>query len=661
MINLDSFGNTDQKRDEINLIFDNAAVVLILVTKEIRIAHINKSGLNMIGKNYSDITGLLGGEVFDCINAWDPENNMVCGRAINCKNCIIRNNITTTFNEKENKYKIIGPFEIIKEGQVIKLQLSVSTSLLKSNGEEYVLLTIDDVTGQKNLEKEIIAQRNLSEKYLQTAGVMICVLNKAGEITLINRKGLEILEYTNENEILGKNWFDISLPENVLIEVKDVFNQIMSGDISTVEYYENNVITKNGNHRIIAFHNTIILDEENKISGVLFSGEDVTIQRQTEEKLKNSELKFRTIADYMSDWGYWENENKRIVYMGPTCKKITGYSVEDFTTNTELINEIIYPDDIELWKAHYNHSHSKEHMNDIEELDFRIYRKDGSICYLAHICKPIFDEKGKFLGRRVSNREITVRKQQEIIINKQNLELQEFILTKDRFISILAHDLRSPFSSILGFIELLSKKIHEYSIDEIKTQLNFINTSANRIFNLLEEMLVWANSKLAKIPYDPQIISFNQICNVVIDVLNPNIIAKGLLIKTNINDDTHVFADANMLKTILRNLISNAIKFCNYGGVIEIIISQDTEYTTISVSDNGIGMSSKKLNKLFDLTEIYSTEGTAKEKGSGIGLLICKEFIEKHNGKIWVKSKVGKGSIFSFTLLNNSTVIPLKN
>jgi len=140
-----------------------------------------------------------------------------------------------------------------------------------------------EIENRKQAEEKILEQRNLSSKYLQIAGVMMCALNSAGEVTLMNKKGLDILGYEDEQEILGKNWFDISLPKNVAADVKLVFHQLMSGNIQPVEYYENPILTKTGEERIVAFHNTVLRDKEDNISGILSSGEDITNRKREEE------------------------------------------------------------------------------------------------------------------------------------------------------------------------------------------------------------------------------------------------------------------------------------------------------------------------------------------------------------------------------------------
>ena len=164
---------------------------------------------------------------------------------------------------------------------------------------------------------------------------------------------------------------------------------------------------------------------------------------------------------------------------------------------------------------------------------------------------------------------------------------------------------------------------------------------------------MWARIQQGKIPFKPQNLSFRDICRDTLDVLNPNANVKGITINYSATDKINVFADIDMLKTVLRNLVSNSIKFTNNGGAIKISAKQTYSEITISVSDNGIGIESEDLTKLFDISQVLTTTGTAKETGTGLGLLLCKEFVEKHGGKIWVESEEGKGSDFKFTLPYN--------
>jgi signal transduction histidine kinase len=210
--------------------------------------------------------------------------------------------------------------------------------------------------------------------------------------------------------------------------------------------------------------------------------------------------------------------------------------------------------------------------------------------------------------------------------------------------------LRSPFSNILGLSEVLAENVRKFDISEIQDIANSINRTAINTFNLLEDILLWAKSQSGKIPYKPQKLIFAEVCNDIINILNPNAGAKNISVENNVKNSLSVRADVDMLKTVLRNLVSNAIKFTGNGGAIHITAEDNSYQATISVSDNGIGIEPYNIAKLFDITQVLTTTGTAEETGTGLGLLLCKEFVEKHGGKIWVKSEVGKGSDFKFTL-----------
>jgi signal transduction histidine kinase len=236
-------------------------------------------------------------------------------------------------------------------------------------------------------------------------------------------------------------------------------------------------------------------------------------------------------------------------------------------------------------------------------------------------------------------------KEKEAILKKQNVD-------KDLFISILAHDLKSPFNSILGFLDLLSKNIRDYDIDKIESQVNILNESAQRVHNLLDSILIWAISQSGKIPSEPEKLNIGTISFEIIEMLKQFANTKRITINNSIPENVIVFADANMLKTVLRNLISNAIKFTNKGGSVDIALEKTDANVIITVSDTGVGLEPDVIDRLFCVSDMQTTKGTENESGSGLGLLYCKNFIEKIGGTIWVESEKGKGSNFKFTLPN---------
>jgi len=229
-------------------------------------------------------------------------------------------------------------------------------------------------------------------------------------------------------------------------------------------------------------------------------------------------------------------------------------------------------------------------------------------------------------------------------------ELKRLNADKDRFMSILGHDLKSPFNTFLGLSEILTENIHVFGIAEIEDIVITLNKTARSTYNLLEDILLWTRSQSGKIPFKPRDLKLTDICKDIFEILNPVANAKNISINYKVADEIIIYADPDMLKTVLRNLVSNAIKFTNNNGSINIKTGHTDSILTISVSDNGIGIGPDNLTKLFKNSEIFTTPGTANETGTGLGLLLCKEFVEKHGGKIWVESEFGKGSEFKFTL-----------
>lgn len=289
----------------------------------------------------------------------------------------------------------------------------------------------------------------------------------------------------------------------------------------------------------------------------------------------------------------------------------------------------------------------------------QVYRKENNLLFVGDVnAKQLLEQNETMhqLNREISNLQRELLREKHALentlkqLNQVNNELKELNISKDRFISILAHDLISPFNSILGLLALLTNNIREYSIDQIESQIHLVNISAQKTYNLLEDTLLWVKANSGKILYNPQKINFKTVCDEVIEILRLTANTKDITINHFVTDGFSTFADKNMLKTVLRNLVSNSIKFTHKNGRIDIYAEANHNIVTITVSDNGTGIHPDTLTKLFDISQKITTVGTANEKGTGLGLLLCKEFVEKHGGKIWVESELGKGSDFKFTL-----------
>ncbi len=229
-------------------------------------------------------------------------------------------------------------------------------------------------------------------------------------------------------------------------------------------------------------------------------------------------------------------------------------------------------------------------------------------------------------------------------------ELNELNASKDKFFSIIAHDLKNPFNTIIGFSEMLNDDISFGDFKKCVEHIGMIYDSSTQTFRLLENLLEWANSQSGKISFNPTLLNLIEIFQDDFKVLSETAIRKNIELINHLPDDLTIIADKNMIKTILRNLISNALKFTNKNGKVEVWSTVDNIQLEISVSDSGIGMTKDTISKLFRIDSNLSSYGTENEKGTGLGLILCKEFVGKHGGNIWVESEPDKGSIFRFTL-----------
>ena len=237
------------------------------------------------------------------------------------------------------------------------------------------------------------------------------------------------------------------------------------------------------------------------------------------------------------------------------------------------------------------------------------------------------------------------------MLEESNQKLKVMNVTKDKFFSIIAHDLRSPFNAILGFSELIKDEINtKKDIDLINEYNESVNESAHNLFTLLENLLQWANSQRGELEFSPTQFDLFEIIQSNLTIFSLKASDKSIKLISNIKPNTMVYGDINMINTIVRNLISNALKFTDSNGEIHLSTRIENNFVFLSVKDSGIGISKENQEKLFRLDGNFTTCGTNDETGSGLGLILCKEFVEKNGGNIWVESEINKGSKFVFSL-----------
>jgi len=283
--------------------------------------------------------------------------------------------------------------------------------------------------------------------------------------------------------------------------------------------------------------------------------------------------------------------------------------------------------------------------------------KMGAVDYIT---KPFQQEE--VLAR--VNAHLTIRKLYRQLETKNALfeerveQLRELNASKDKFISMISHDLQSPFSSLRGLIQFTAENLDGYNKSELENIMDLLGNSTNNLYALIENLLTWSRIQRGVLEHCPQRMDVREIVAQNINLLTQSAGDKQITLRNLIEEKTSVYADFNMVNAVLRNIISNAIKFTKPGGRVEVSAKRDGIYAEISVTDTGIGIAKEHVSKLFRIDARYKRLGTMRERGTGLGLILCKEFIERHGGRIWIESEVAQGSTVKFTLPQNPPPTP---
>jgi PAS domain S-box-containing protein len=374
---------------------------------------------------------------------------------------------------------------------------------------------------------------------------------------------------------------------------------------------------------------------------------DITGRKQTELALKESETKFREIIDQINDIIIVFDEQGKIIIWNKGAEKICGLKADD------ILNKSIVDIQYQFTPEKYQDKtlienkikgivtlQTPEIFNQI--IDSEIITSDSE--NLRNIQSTVFPIKlnGYHLFCTVI-RDTTEIKQYE-------KEMLRISADKDKFYSIIAQYLYNPFNLFHNFSKMMAEELDNLSIKEIQRMVVTMSKSATNLYSLLDNLLQFTRINQGKTAFSPQKFNFNNTAKDAIGILKQNADAKDISINFTGSEMINVSADIFMFKTILRNLVSNAIKFTGNNGKIDIYALQTNSVVTVTVKDSGIGILPDYMTKLFNISQIHTTLGRAEEKGTTLGLLLCKEFVEKHGGKIWVESEYGKGSVFNFTL-----------
>lgn len=552
----------------------------------------------------------------------------------------------TVVNTVEN-YKIINTVNlkfdhINKDGSTACFECNVFINKSKESAE--FIGVSKDISKEHKYSSLVRSYENEAYLIFEQSPFGKMIINSDLDIIKVNTSFCKLLK-CKPTDILGKNYTTL-LPTEVVNKFGYNIIKMVSGELN----FPNDFFFIDFTNQK-CFIKTIAVTLKNygglPTEAYLHTIEDKTETKRTENSLKETNKQFKLV---------WENS-------------FDGMRLTDNNGVILLVNkaycDLVKKDAAELIGAHYSIIYSNEWAS---SLNFDKNNTDSS----SSVEKEISLWNGTKIWLEISYsfiqsedeqqvllsifRDITKRKAIEEALNKYSRELESANKSKDRFFSIIAHELKNPFQSMLGLSDLLMNDIKSLSTEDIASIAESINKSVNTLFNLLQNLLEWSRLQLNNIGCQPQELSLYYISKDVILLLENNCKNKNITIINELSENDIVFADKNMISTVIQNLLTNAIKFSNFNSNIKINSKNFDNKIEISIIDNGIGIKSSDLEKLFKVESNFSTVGTNKESGTGLGLILCKEMIEKNKGEIGVESTINVGSRFYFYLPKPSIV-----
>jgi len=462
----------------------------------------------------------------------------------------------------------------------------------------------------------------------------IAVIEKTGNITDVNQSLLKILgSPSNTKTFEFRNIYNLmNLKKSGFTE--DFENVLKTGILTEREF---SYTSQWGKKNILRSINIPLTNERGDVYLIYSIIEDITNRKKIEQNiLKLSEmLKQSTVSVITTD------KSGTIDYVNPYFSEISGYTeAEVLGKNPRILKSGLTPEDTydDLWKTIIK--------GETWRGEFINKTKFGKNLWESAVIFPLKNDRNEVINYIGILEDISEQKLMQELLEQNEQKLKENNKTKDKFFSIIAHDLKNPFGAILSLSELLDQNFSKYDDLKKKKIIHTISEGAKNTYSLLENLLTWARSQKGDIKFDSKILSLNKLISDNINLLTDMTAKKNIKVIFEPKDDIDVFADFNMINFILRNLLTNAVKFTPQCGEIKFTTEKIKKNIRFCIEDNGIGMNPEQLNSLFKVDQISSAKGTDNEPGTGLGLVLCKDFIDFHKGKIYAKSSIGKGSTF---------------
>ncbi len=492
-----------------------------------------------------------------------------------------------------------------------------------------VSVFVIDVSKRKHSENLVLQTRQNYEAFFNTIPEFLFVLDMQGNIIRANSTVIDRLGYTKQ-ELTGQSVLMLH-PEERRDEAGRIVGEMLAGQ---TEFCPIPLITKKG----------ILIPVETRVAPGVWDGVSVIFGVTTDiSQLRLSEEKFSKVF-YLnpSACGLSDLNTGQYIEVNDTFYKLLEFNKDEVIGKTAMQLDIL-TDETRNMLLHKSDSKGK-----ITSQEATLKTKNNSIKHVLLSAEYIYVQDKQY--RFTVVHDITDLKHSKELVSRKNQELTKLNAQKDKFFSIIAHDLKSPFNSIVGFSDLLLERVRDKDYEGIGKYAAIIQSSSERAMNLLKNLMDWSRSQTGRMEFNPEFFEMNNLINETVEFFRDIARQKSIVIKQALSQNLPIFADIDMINTILRNLISNAIKYTSPGGEILISTIENQNEISVSVSDNGVGIPAGIIKKLFQIDQNISTSGTQNEQGTGLGLILCREFIEKHGGKIWVESEEGKGFVFSFVI-----------
>lgn len=585
-------------------------------------------------------------------------------------------------DEFVSKIKKLGKVEnfqsilLRKDGSEIFVETTANILLDKSGNYAGVEGICRDISARKKAEQEIKDSKEYFKEITENISDVISIIDRNGNSIYRSKSYTKLMGFSAE-EMIGKNVF-----EHIHIEDRNKLKLQLAESFKNPEKLYKIVFRayhKNGTLRYFEGYGKNMINSP-IIKGIIINYRDITDKKIMEDALKQSEESYRNLFEN-NPLSLWEEDSSEVKLLldNLKTKNITDYkkylyenpdfvskcieSVKIINVNKASLKLLGFNSKEELlrkFSSSFNFKSKETFINELIAMaNEEVYFKEESefVSTTGEIISTIiqfqaFDNYKKVV---LSVFDISEQKRVEQALKKSEENYRKLNATKDKFFSIIAHDLKGPFNSMLGFSKLLIEGFDDFDKNRQKEFLNYIHQGLQSNYKLLENLLLWSQSQRNTLEFKPEKGNLYLLVEKTLRVLKQSLESKKLKFKNNISENIWVMADKEMLLTIFRNLISNAIKFSFVNNVISItavstVKNDNNICSKISICDNGIGIPAKTIPLLFNISKNISTNGTENEPGTGLGLILCKEFVEKHGGKIWAESTEGKGSTFHFTI-----------